>query len=66
MRPGVLSRTRCSAAEEALTQQTRGLWTVSVCLCWIKKALSVCVLETETTCRLLFRSARTGCGDRGL
>ena len=60
-----LSRTRCSAAAEALTQQTRGLYTVSVCLCWIKKALNVCVLETETTCRLSFRSARTGCRDRG-
>lgn len=49
-----------SAAQEALTQQTSGLCTVSICLRWVKKALSVCVLEMETVCRLLFRWARTG------
>ena len=63
--PVGLSRTRRSAAQEALMQQTSGLCIVRVCLRWIKKALRVCVLETETICRLSFGSARTGCWDRG-
>ena len=56
-------RTSCDGRHA--DQQIRGLCMVSVCLRWIKKALSVCVLETETICRLSFGSARTGCWDRG-